>query len=236
MAQFNAGIWPHLVAYSVAAALYMVAAWAPGLNSPEWPWSGCLWCVSASPSPSAVAALLSALWLAHYVRRIYETVALFSFQRARSPSEVLAFVWYGLWSFYMGLANRDLSRLPTWPPVIIGALVFSIGEAGNALCHYMLARQRHAANASENREVRSSSHVIPTGFAFEWFVAPHYVFEFIAWVGWFIACGSIAALLFAALSLAMMLPRAIEADSRYKAEFGPLYTKLHRRLIIPGLL
>jgi protein-S-isoprenylcysteine O-methyltransferase Ste14 len=247
-ATFNAGIWPHLVAYALAAALYVIAAWVPGIPLPTWPGAGCLWCAGTPASADVdTAALLTALWAFHFGRRIFETVALFSFQRARSFSEVFAFVWYGAWAFWMGVAHRG--ALPSWPVVAAGTAAFLAGEAGNCACHVMLVQQRSAAQLLQGgaasgllvgagpgtSSTTASGHVIPRGFAFEWLVAPHYTFELVAWLGWFVAAGSLPALLFAALSFATMAPRAVEADRRYRAEFGGAYAGLRRRIFVPGV-
>ena len=233
---FNAGLWPHLIAYSAAVGLYLAATWAPNIAT-SGIWVGCMWCSEPAGPRGSVTAVLVALWLLHFLRRIYETVALFSFQRVRSPSELFAFLWYGGWAFWMGLSNNDAALLPSWPQLVVGLVVFLSGEAGNAICHYMMVKQRLEAATllAGNNGPSSSGHIIPRGFAFEWLVAPHYTFEFIAWLGWFIACGSIASLLFAVVSFAAMAPRAREADRRYSDEFGLQYTSLRRSIFFPYL-
>jgi protein-S-isoprenylcysteine O-methyltransferase Ste14 len=233
----NDGPWPHLVAYCTAIALYFVGACTPGLTAP-FPWQGCLICDSSgTPSSSLLwtQVVLGVMWCLHYGRRALESVCLFKFHRTRDWSERLAFLWYGATAFWIGLSVAEGPRPQAWL-VGVGLAVFLIGEAGNAVCHVMLTRQRAQGVRAHARGISASHHVIPHGFAFEVLAVPHYVFEWVAWVGFFLATFTLATLFFAVASLLVMAPRAREADRLMRKEFGDEYAKLGRKLFIPGIV
>lgn len=118
----------------------------------------------------------------------------------------------------------------------VGLAVFLAGEVCNMVCHVMLARQRAEGVRAQAMGLSESHHVIPRGFAFEVLAVPHYAFEWVAWVGFFLATWTMATLVFAVASLLVMMPRARDADRRMREEFGHEYTKLNRKLLVPGLV
>ena len=231
----NLGKLPHAVAYTSAIVLYLVALYAPGIVAAKWPWAGCVpdVCDAVAEGQFELAATIcTVLWMFHFLRRVGETVFLFSFKRKRDLNEAAAFLWYGAWAFWIGLSIRSIGTTsPGTALLVIGLVFFALGEFGNAYCHYILVNLRKTQVQQQSR----SGHLIPHGFLFRWFVAPHYNCEALAWLGFAMCSFTLPSLIFVVVSVLAMAPRAIEADKKYKEEFGEDYTKLGRVVFIPGL-
>ena len=78
------------------------------------------------------------------------------------------------------------------------------------------------------------SYRIPRGGLFRWVSCPNYLGEIVEWCGWAIATWSPAGAMFAAWTIANLLPRALSNHRWCRARF-PDYPS-ERKALIPGLL
>ncbi len=111
------------------------------------------------------------------------------------------------------------------PRFLIGALVFVAGYYVNRKADAMLAALRQPGE---------TGYKIPRGWLYERVSCPNYLGEILVWIGWAIATGSLAGVVFVIWTLANLVPRALANHAWYRQKF-PDYPP-QRTALIPGLL
>jgi 3-oxo-5-alpha-steroid 4-dehydrogenase 1 len=113
----------------------------------------------------------------------------------------------------------------TDPRFVLGMLLFLAGYGINRWADAVLRKLRRPG---EDR------HVVPRGGLYELVSCPNYLGESLEWLGWALACWSLAGLSFAAFTWANLLPRAVAHHRWYRRSF-PDYPP-RRRAFLPYLL
>jgi len=115
----------------------------------------------------------------------------------------------------------------TTPQFIIGVSVFVFGMVLNKLSDQQLAR------LSRSRS-EIGDYQITHGYAYRWISCPNYLGEIIQWTGWAIATWSVAGVVFAAWTMANLVPRAIAHHRWYRDNFKDYPSE--RRALVPYIL
>ncbi|MBL8022031.1 MAG: DUF1295 domain-containing protein [Leptospirales bacterium] len=108
--------------------------------------------------------------------------------------------------------------------VIIGLVVFSIGQLGNFYHHWLLANLRTAGD---------SEYKTPQGGLFGYVVCPHYFFEIVAWIGFAIMSGFLPTLGIAIVMGLYLLGRSLKTLAWYRENLSGFP---ERKALIPGLI
>jgi len=170
--------------------------------------------------------LVPALWTAHYLRRIVEALVVHRSTRPNSLAELIAaaayYTGFGIW---IG-QEADATGIGV-AHLLVGVVVFLIGEAGNAWHHLQLRRLGEGHDG----------HVVPEGGAFSLVSCPHYLFELVTWTGFLILQPNEATGTFLLVGFVIMLIRALARHRAYRREFDgqdarPLYPP-DRKALIP---
>ena len=224
--------------YVVALVVFLVVQGLDGLLPPS---GGALAWSLLPPGLALGDPVLSELvvrwvlvpcWVLHFLRRTADSGWVARYERPRPVIDALgAPVYYGLFAGWVGWSLRpEAFTAPVLPLVALGLALFVVGEVGNLISHLMLRRLRRPGE---------EGHPIPRGFLFELVSCPHYLCELVTWVGFALMTWTLATVVFAAVSLATMLPRALAAHARYRREFdGEQGRELYpgaRRALIPFL-
>lgn len=132
-----------------------------------------LYGADASAKPwEDVARLSVAAWLAHFLKREFETFFVHRFSRPTMPlANLFKNCWY-YWGFALaiGFPLAHPAYTPPGPTAVkVGAAIFALSELGNLTCHVML-RNLRPAEGSKQRP-------IPSGFLFDLVSCPNYTFE-----------------------------------------------------------
>lgn len=128
----------------------------------------------------------------------------------------------------------------------LGLPIWALGFAGTIAHDEILRRGRRAASKpggpakAVDRYTVPDGHggektyVLPSGGLFRWVLSPHYLCEWIEWVGFYIATGgALPARNFVAAEVATMLPRAIATRKWYVEKFSGAEG---RWAVLPGLV
>lgn len=126
--------------------------------------------------------------------------------------------WVGVLGDYSQLSLND-------PRIILGTLVYALGFMLNKHSDYIL-RQLGKQKPSEFQ--------VPHGGGFKLVSNPHYLGEILTWLGFAIACSSLAAWSFVFMTMANLVPRALSTHKWYHGNFND-YPK-QRKAIFPKLL
>jgi very-long-chain enoyl-CoA reductase len=184
-----------------------------------------------------VAKLGLFCWLAHFLKREFETFFVHKFSRPWMPrSNIFKNCGY-YWSFatFIGyfLCHPDFIG-PQNPTVInfmdakmqinIGLGIFVLCEVGNLICHIMLSNMRDKEGSKERN--------VPKGFLFDLVACPNYTFEIIAWVGFSIMTNILFSWIFTAVGFYQMSVWANQKHQGY-LKSSEEYKKLRRKRIIP---
>jgi very-long-chain enoyl-CoA reductase len=178
-----------------------------------------------------VAKLDIACWVAHFLKREFETVFVHKFSRPTMPLSNLFKNCTYYWTFGAVIGYPLCSPSYAAPgdfQVLIGFAIFLLSEIGNLICHIMLSNLR-AADGSTKRP-------IPTGFLFNYVACPNYTFEIMSWVGFSIMTQIPFAYLFTAVGLYQMGDWALKKHREYKKVYDKEYTSLRRKAIIPFVI
>lgn len=108
--------------------------------------------------------------------------------------------------------------------ILLGVLLFLIGELGNLSTHLSLRSLRSAGGTERG---------IPRGLGFDWVTCPNYMFEMLAWMGIWLVNRSWSTGFFVVVAVAQMAAWASKKEGKYRREFGQQYTK-KRFVMIPG--
>ena len=226
--------------YVGTLASFFIALKVPGILLPYFPATGSL--VVSSDAEFAEDANMEyffvALWAVHFFRRTLEVLFVHDYRRKMPFIESLgAPLYYWFFAFWIGLALRhDNGYKQTYlPMLIVGAVLFMIGEIGNCICHLQLKSFRK----EKRRSVIStkSKHVVPYGLLFNYVSCPHYFFEIVTWLGFAVASFVLPALLFLVATVVTLVIYASKKHKAYRQEFDglgerELYPR-NRKALIP---
>mmetsp|Transcript_91601 Transcript_91601/g.182500 ORF Transcript_91601/g.182500 Transcript_91601/m.182500 type:complete len:260 (-) Transcript_91601:237-1016(-) len=147
---------------------------------------------SSSPSGDAAvsAAALGAklLFCGHFVRRALEVIYVNDYTGTFVRDSRGELVYYAVWGLMAGTAAGTLP-LSTYGVVnsslrLAGAVLFVIGQIGNYWCHSHLRELR-----AEKKALGTHKYVIPSAGPFQYVATPHYSFELLSWLGYWIHGG-----------------------------------------------
>ncbi|MDP7042670.1 MAG: methyltransferase [Candidatus Thalassarchaeaceae archaeon] len=177
----------------------------------------------------AVAIVLYALWMAHYLHRGIIWPA-----RARISKKMMPFGIVALSIVFNGVnswVNAEWVYSINHPyPVewfyswqfILGVFLFISGMVINIKSDDILFKLRDTGDVE---------YKTPKGWLFNKVSCPNYLGELIEWVGWAIATWSLAGLSFALWTVANLVPRAISHHKWYKENLDDYPEK--RKVLIP---
>ena len=169
------------------------------------------------------------MWCFHFTRRLVEILCIYM---ARKP------VLYGkvimslsiriIFGFCVGWSiNYHTHYEPvTGGLIVVGVLIFVVGEVGNCLSHVHLMR-------SAERKT------IALGGIFNYVSRPHYLFEILSWLGFALTSFTLPTLLFFLMNTTVLLIRGYRRHAKYreldiKQEKDTMYCR-KRKAIIPFL-
>ena len=137
---------------------------------------------------AAASATAQALLTMHFVRRALEVIFVNDYTGTWARDSRSELLYYTLWGLLAGAAagSAPVSMHGVAAPAMraIGTSVFVIGQIGNAWCHYELRRLRKEKNA-----IGSSKYFMPSRGPFFYISNPHYTFELVTWLGYFVHSG-----------------------------------------------
>jgi very-long-chain enoyl-CoA reductase len=178
--------------------------------------------------PEPLRPLVIALWVAHFARRSAEAAFVHRYGKPTFPLQdaLIEYAYYWGFGVWIGLSRTSTSA-PEWVTVL-GVALFCAAELGNARAHWML------------RSLRStdpSARPIPRGFLFEWVSSPHYLFEILSWVGFYLVTRTLAAACFTALGAIILAFWGTQRHRAYRERFdGQAGRELYpsgRRALLP---
>ena len=119
--------------------------------------------------------------------------------------------------------------------VILGSVIFLIGETGNCICHIQLRKFPDEKRPTFISCV--SRHVIPHGILFNHVSCPHYFFEILPWTSFFLVKWTLAAVLFLLATTITLVVYARKKHTAYLEEFdgkdGSELYPVNRKALIP---
>lgn len=128
----------------------------------------------------------------------------------------------------------------------LGLPIWALGFTGTIAHDEILRRGRRAASKPGAPTKAADTHTVPDGHGgektyvlpsaglFRWVLSPHYLCEWIEWVGFYVATGgALPARNFVAAEVATMLPRAIATRKWYVERFPGVEG---RWAVLPGLV
>ncbi|TQS34832.1 hypothetical protein Golomagni_04772 [Golovinomyces magnicellulatus] len=149
------------------------------------------------------------------------------------------------------ISNKSQAQLQ-WN---LGILIWVLGFLGNIFHDGVLRDIRRSVQREKNIKKRitveakdhpsdlskkfniDKHYGIPSKGLFQWILFPHYLCEWVEWMGWWIAGGStfLPAQIFLINEITTMLPRAIQGRKWYLEKFG-IENLANRKAILPGIL
>lgn len=183
-----------------------------------------------------VKYLFIALWALHFIRRTLEVLFVHNYKR-RMPlvESVGAPVYYWFFAIWIAWSMRYESGYEQSfiTLVILGSVIFAVGEIGNCTCHIQLRRFRNEKIPSHISS--SSGHVLPHGLLFNYVSCPHYFFEIVTWIGFFLATCTLASVLFLLATILTLVTYAQKKHKAYVHEFHGNHGEYppHRKALIP---
>jgi very-long-chain enoyl-CoA reductase len=183
---------------------------------------------AATTPYNSVAALAIACWVAHFLKREFETVFIHKFSRPTMPLLNLYKNCMYYWSFGLVIGYPLCSPAFVAPSdsfVYVGFAIFVISEIGNLVCHIMLSNLRPAEGSLQRP--------IPSGFLFDYVACPNYTFEILSWVGFSIMTQLPWAYAFTLVGFLQMADWAQKKHQGYCKTYDKQYKQLRRKAIIP---
>lgn len=187
-----------------------------------------------------VPLVFFAVWLIHYANRGFVFPALMRVPRGGRSSFSVVVVLVG-WvvtsihgylnaTMFATLGSHYTEAWLTDPRFLVGIAVYYAGFAGN------IAADRTLRNLRTKDEVARGEAVyrIPRGGLYRWVTSPSYLMELVAWSGFVVATWSVGALFVWAISVANLVPRALQTHRWYRERFEDYPPE--RRALIPFLL
>jgi 3-oxo-5-alpha-steroid 4-dehydrogenase len=123
------------------------------------------------------------------------------------------------------LRVRDLRPVT----LIVGSLLFVVGQLGNGYHHYILSTLRNTDHAA-NQEKR---YVPPRGGLFQYVAAPHYLFELVSWLGVALCAQQVNAFLSLFGFVSYLMGRSHKANEFYRQKFEAEEWPQSRKNLVP---
>nr|CAG4650294.1 EOG090X097L [Sida crystallina] len=183
---------------------------------------------------SQVVHIAAVCWVAHYAKRILETLFIHRFSHATMPVRNLFrnCGYYWLFAAYVAYhINHPLYTAPCLSQTYIALAAWTICELGNFGIHWALRNLRPPG--SKERKVPRATRD-PTTRLFNLVSCPNYTYEVGGWVAFTIMTQCIPAGLFALAGFYQMAIWAVGKHRAYKKDFND-YPR-GRKAIIPFLL
>ncbi|KAK2945813.1 putative ATP-binding cassette sub-family C member 5 [Blattamonas nauphoetae] len=169
------------------------------------------------------------MWIAHYVKRLLETVFVHTFSHPSVPIKVLVRNCAYYWGFAALISYIICHPKYTSPPsffLLLGVVIFVLSEFMNLRCHLHLRSLR--VNAEPG------SHPVPTFWPFRLVTCPNYTFEVLSWIGFNLATWTLIGIVFNICGFVQMYLWAIKKKKRYLSQHSDYPQNIH--VIIPYCL
>lgn len=221
----------------IGASAIFTAVFFTDMPQLPYPLQGCLLDWSERGISKHVTYLILALWNLHFVRRTVEVLFVHVYNRRMPGVECIgAPLYYWFLALFVGWSvNGDSFVLPSLPLAIFGAVIFLLGELGNARCHLQL---RHFRTKEQDVSLTSpdTGHILPHGIFFNLVSCPHYTFEIVTWAGFFIVAWTLPSALLLSFTIITLAIYSDKKHSAYVSEFDgeydrPLYPESRKRLV-----
>eukprot|EP01084_Bolivina_argentea_P248454 415621_1 len=137
-----------------------------------------------------------------------------------------AFILY--YQLLKGSANNYINCTKS---LIIGSVLYVIGEIGNYYHHYLLRINRLSNN--KNQQEKQKQYVIPYGGVFRYVWCPHYLFEILSFIGMSVTSKHLNAYSITLLTSSYLCGRAMSTKEWYHQKFGQQCPE--RKAIVPFL-
>jgi len=198
------------------------------------------------------------VWI-HFTKRVLESLFLHKYSGGMERNAaVMIGTFYTLvstliimtaepWMSSEDISNDDEEQTNTRLMIQqLGLVMFVVGTIGNLYHHYLLRQLRSSKtksrssnnnnNYDNDKDKKKQRYTPPTGGLFDYVVAPHYLFEIVAFVG--IACTSLSIhSLLVSLGMASYLTgRAIRTLKFYQDTFDKLEFSRETKALIPFIL
>lgn len=177
-------------------------------------------------------------FIAHFLKREFETIFVHTFSRPTMPLGNLFKNSIYYWSFAAVIGYPLCSPLYTAPsgidqpfPFQVGLAIFLLMELGNFYTHVKLRLMR-----SNQKVISVTERAIPTGFLFDWVACPNYFCEVMSWVGFSLMTSVLFSWLFTLVGFLQMWEWAVKKHKGYIKSHGDKYKKMRRKAIIPFVL
>lgn len=226
------------ITYTLTAVIFTVFYFIK-LRKLPFPVQGCL--LEADDIPYSmypqIKLLILVLWDLHFMRRLIEVLFVHTYNRKMPIFECIgAPMYYWPLAFLIAWSvNGDAYKMTYMPLLIIGTVVFLIGEFGNAWCHWQLRmfRERKHLVTMVSPE---TGHVVPYGGVFRFVSCPHYFFEIITWLGFFLVTWTLLAVLLLLFTIITLAIYSKKKHNAYHKEFDgeegrPAYPKSRAALV-----
>ena len=183
--------------------------------------------------------LFIVLWSLHFMRRTVEVFFVHEYKRRMPVIESIGTpVYYWFFAVWIAWSLRSKCgyKQSFLALVILGGIIFIIGEIGNCICHIQL---RNFRNEKRLNFISSSAsrHVLPHGILFNYVSCPHYFFEILTWTGFFLTTWTLASVLFLVATIVTLVVYAGKKHQAYLQEFdgkdGIEIYPANRKALIP---
>eukprot|EP01084_Bolivina_argentea_P248455 415627_1 len=178
----------------------------------------------------------SLMLILHFLKRLYEVNRVQICTNNSSLSVALliagtystnsAFILY--YQLLKGSANNYINCTKS---LIIGSVLYVIGEIGNYYHHYLLRINRLSNN--KNQQEKQKQYVIPYGGVFRYVWCPHYLFEILSFIGMSVTSKHLNAYSITLLTSSYLCGRAMSTKEWYHQKFGQQCPE--RKAIVPFL-
>jgi len=200
--------------------------WGPTV-APRWGWllmeapAAIVIAIFALPLHDARGWLLFGLWELHYLQRGFVYPFRIKSTRAMPLTVVAMAIFFNGVNGWLNGKGLGMLAPASLPRVIVGVTMFVVGLAINWDADRRLFAMPRGAHGD---------YAIPHGGLFELVTSPNYLGELVEWLGFAIACGSIASWSFFAWTFANLAPRALAHHRWYKTTFTD-YPPARRALV-----
>lgn len=175
-------------------------------------------------SPNAYQVVVLLCLSAHFLKRLMESWFLHKYSGPMNPFVAIAIAgFYSLTTFFPAYINREpLSGINSL--ILVGIVVFLIGETLNFVHHKILADLR----------TTSMDYMIPRGGFFNAVACPHYLFELVSWFGMCLIFSHASMFFFFTLMVLYLLIRSLQTLAWYRERFADFPPA--RKAILPFVL
>lgn len=207
------------------------------------------------------------LWHIHFFRRLFEVAFVHEYRRDNHVRDCI-FAWssYSFYGVIVGMSTRsdafpaempsgrgmEVSLACGSPWLVLGLLIFLVGEAGNSYSHFRLtwARQAKEKKAAKDEDGGAAGTTttwsnpkgkeIMEGGLFSHVTCAHFFYEILTWIGFCLTTNFAGGPLVVAIwSLGGLIMMAVSRHNSYKKYFDGVQAPLYpasKKAIIPFLL